>query len=444
MHQILKVSQTVTGVLSGASYRVGSYLGGGGQGEVYAARADGRDLALKWYFPASASEAQRKALMELSQQAPPDERFLWPQEVTTAEGVTGFGYVMPLREERFKSLFDLMKRRIDPTFRALLTAGMGLADSYWKLHARGLCYCDISFGNAFFDDRTGDVQICDNDNVAVDKTGAGRVPGTPRFMAPEVVLGKPPSSDSDRFSLAVLLFYMLHIHHPLEGVKEQAIKCLDLPAQRKLFGEEPVFIFDPADTSNRPDRSTQENAWTYWEIYPQSLRDHFVRSFTSGLRDPENGRVRETEWRDELARVRDAILYCSHCKAENFHDPRAVDAGGRFHKRCWKCRKDLRLPLHLVYEQGEIVMLNHDTKLYPHHLANRPFDFSAPCAEVARHPADPASLGLRNLSSTPWFFTPREGAETLEVPPGKAALLLAGARVNFGPVRGVFQAQAQP
>jgi hypothetical protein len=59
-----------------------------------------------------------------------------------------------------------------------------------------------------------------------------------------------PSTQTDLFSLAVLLFYMFVMHHPLEGRKELAIKCLDLPAMKKLYGTEPLFIFDPSDDSN--------------------------------------------------------------------------------------------------------------------------------------------------------------------------------------------------
>src|SRR3954452_6732203 len=145
-----------------------------------------------------------------------------------------------------------MKRRGWTSFRALATAGLELADSYLQLHARGLCYRDISFGNVFFDPESGDVLICDNDNVAVDGSATAGVLGTPRFMAPEVVRGEVlPSTQTDLYSLAVLLFYMLTVHHPLEGAREAAIRCLDLPAMTRLYGTEPLFIFDPRDASNR-------------------------------------------------------------------------------------------------------------------------------------------------------------------------------------------------
>jgi serine/threonine protein kinase len=442
MNYLLNKIEFVTGKTSGVRYRVGRFLGGGGQGEVYVASCDGRDLALKWYFLESASPAQQAALEDLVQRKAPDDRFLWPMELVRAGGMDGFGYVMPLREPRFQSLFDLMKRRVDPSFRTLLTAGVALADSYWNLHANGLCYCDISFGNAFFDPDSGDVAICDNDNVTIDKKGDGRVWGTPRFMAPEVVLGESPSSDSDRFSLAVLLFYMLHIHHPLEGAREHAIHSMDMPALRKLFGTDPIFIFDPDDASNRPVPGYQDNALAYWEIYPQSLRDLFAKVFTRGLRDPRDGRVRETEWRKELTAVRDSIFYCSSCGKENFYDPKALDGKGRSARLCWSCRKPLRLPFRLRCQGNQVIMLNHDTKLFAHHLggAAKQFDFTLPLAEVARHPSDPSRLGLKNLSATNWYFTPPKGDGRIEVGPGQTAALTDGGKIAFGPVSAEIRA----
>ena len=63
-------------------------------------------------------------------------------------------------------------RRITPTFTGLATAGVHLADAFLQLHARGLCYRDISQGNVFVDPQTGDIQICDNDNVGIDSQPA--------------------------------------------------------------------------------------------------------------------------------------------------------------------------------------------------------------------------------------------------------------------------------
>lgn len=429
MSELLSPGQELTSA-SGQICRVLRFLGGGGQGEVYAAEYCGSEVALKFFFPQIATDAQRAAIAYLVQKAPPDARFLWPLEIVTAAALPGFGYLMPLRPPGYKNIVDLMKRRIDPSFRALCTAGMQLADSFLKLHSLGLCYRDISFGNAFFEPDSGEVLICDNDNVAADGTGEATILGTPRFMAPEIVRGEAlPSTHTDLYSLAVLLFYFFVIHHPLEGAREAAIHCMDLPAMNKLYGSDPRFIFDPGDTSNRPVPGLHDNALLLWPLLPASLQKLFVRSFTDGLWDPRHGRVRESEWRAVLSQTRDQIFLCP-CGAENFYDlaslMRAEDS------RCWSCDQKLALPYRLRIDQKDLVMLNADTVLYPHHtISTAMYDFSRPVAEVARHPQHPDVLGLRNLGDRRWVITLADGSMK-DVEPGKSATLSNGLKIDFG------------
>ncbi len=434
MHQLLQLRSTVQ-TASGHPCIVETFLGGGGQGEVYRAQLDGKLLALKWYFPEQATPAQRQNLETLIRKGPPNGQFLWPLELAASANAPGFGYLMPLREPRYQGIVDLMKGRIEPSFRALATAGLQLAQAFLELHAKGLCYRDISFGNVFFDPDTGDIQVCDNDNIAIDGQGDGGILGTPRFIAPEVVRGEAaPSIQTDLFSLAVLLFYLFHIHHPLEGKKEAAIKCFDLPAMNKLYGTEPLFIFDPADASNRPVPGLHDNALEYWPLYPQFLRDRFTRAFTAGLRDPHE-RVRESEWRAALVQLRDAILYCGQCGAENFYDSEALRASGGQPGSCWSCQRPLTLPFRLRIGRG-VVMLNHDTQLFPHHLdSQRLYDLSQPLAVVQRHPRNPSVWGLKNLSPVKWVMTAPDGA-IRDVELGRSVTLAAGVKVNFGSVEG--------
>lgn len=433
-NNLLRSGQGVRNISSSSECVVEELLGSGGQGEVYRARAGSQPVALKWYFPHLATPEQRTALERLVKSGAPDKRFLWPEEIVTAEGVAGYGYLMPLRDARFKGIVDLMKRRVEPSFRALATAGLQLADGYLRLHARGLCYRDISFGNVFFDPDTGDVLICDNDNVGIDGETKGGILGTPRFMAPEVVRGEAlPTTQTDLYSLAVLLFYMLMVHHPLEGAQEAAIRCLDLPAMTRLYGTSPRFVFDPADASNRPVPGHHDNALTFWPIYPQFLRDLFTRAFTDGIAEPQHGRVRESEWRAALSRLRDSIVYCSGCGAENFYDSEALRATGSL-PTCWSCRASIPLPPRIRLGR-HVVMLNHDSVLFPHHLdEQRLYDFSSPVAAVARHPAQPNVWGLRNL--TPECWVARSTDSVRNVAPGQSVTLALGTRIQFGRAEG--------
>jgi DNA-binding helix-hairpin-helix protein with protein kinase domain len=436
MSQLLNAGQKVRTEATGLSCEVLKFLGGGGQGEVYAAVVEGKRVALKWYYTASATTEQRKGLETLCAMGAPSSKFLWPVELASAQGVSDYGYIMSLREARYKSIVDMMKRRIEPSFRALCTVGLELSHSFLQLHARGLCYRDISFGNAFFDPDTGEVLICDNDNVAVDSHVKGGVYGTPRFMAPEIVRGETaPSSQTDLFSLSVLLFYMFMMHHPLEGKKELAIKCLDLPAMKKLYGTEPLFIFDPLDESNAPDPAHQMNALAFWAIYPKFLRELFTKAFTEGLRDPSHGRVRESNWRASMVRLRDSIIYCGHCKAENFYDAEAHTSAKDAGSSCWSCRRGLHLPPRLRIARSE-VMLNHNAHLFPHHVDDeRKYDFTQPLATVTRHPTEPNIWGLKNLSRQNWSATTTRG-EVKDVGPGRSVTLAVGTRINFGRAEG--------
>ncbi|MBN2390765.1 MAG: serine/threonine protein kinase [Anaerolineae bacterium] len=433
MH-ILKDGQTVQTVTSRMPCTAEKFLGGGGQGEVYRANLGGQKVALKWYFPAQATAEQRAALDILIKKGPPSDKFLWPSELTESSEVPGFGYIMPLRGSQYKSIVDLMKRQAEPTFRALATAGLELADSFLTLHAMGLCYRDISFGNVFFEPNTGEALICDNDNVAVDGATEGGVLGTPRFMAPEIVRGEArPSMQTDLYSLAVLLFYMLMVHHPLEGKRESSIKCLDLPAMNKLYGTDPLFIFDPKDDSNRPVEGFHDNALAFWPLYPVFIRELFIKAFTEGLHDPQE-RIRESEWRGAMARMRDAIIYCPKCGSENFYSAEKLRATGN-PGTCWACNTTLVLPPRIRIDDA-IVMLNWDTKLYPHHVdTDQLYDFSKPIAEVNQHPTDPSIWGLRNLSDEKWVITTDDGA-ILDVDPGRNVRLAVGTKVNFGKKEG--------
>lgn len=209
-------SGTVLTSESGNRYTVEKLLGSGGQGEVYAVTAGHKTYALKWYYKNTATKIQKEILDNLIQSGAPDPSFLWPQDMIFRCYGESFGYIMPLRPKSYKSIVDMMKRKAEPSFYCLCRAAYNLTKGYNALHGKGYSYRDISFGNVFFDPDTGDVLICDNDNVSYNGAKTG-IYGTPRFMAPEIVVGKAkPSRNTDLFSLAVLLFYMFMLNHPLE------------------------------------------------------------------------------------------------------------------------------------------------------------------------------------------------------------------------------------
>lgn len=443
MNQTLSIGQTVRSPKSGATCTVLKLLGKGGQGEVFKARFHDRDVALKWYYPHTATHAQRRVLEGLVDRGSPDEsRFLWPQDVLVDPAVAGYGYVMPLREERFQGFHKILNGEVKPkpTFRTTTTIAFHIVDGYFQLHSRGLCYSDINDGNIFLDPASGDVLICDNDNVVVDGSPPKGVLGTPRYMAPEIVRSEAvPSRATDLHSLSVLLFYLFMGHHPLEGKSETAMRCFGIEAMNKLYGFEPRFVFDPNDKSNEPDPQEHPNALTWWPVYPLAVQSLFVKAFTEGLRDTQHGRVQENEWRRALVTLRDSIFKCNHCGAEIYYDLDFVRQHSDL-KPCTDCKKKPSPPPRMrIVGRREVVVLGSGAKLYPHHVAHgRDYDFSSTVAEVSPHPSDPQKVGLKNLSPTKWTATTADGT-SMDVDPGKTFHIREGSRVNFGGVIGEFK-----
>lgn len=436
MHQLLQLHQIVHSISSGNPCQVEKFLGAGGQGEVYQAKVGNQTVALKWYFPhyLATDPNIKNRLQKAITVGKPNDRFLWPIELVGASDSQSFGYIMPIRPSNYVGVIKLMSGKINPGFSELVKACYQLADSFLMLHSKGLCYRDISFGNVFFDPTTGDVLICDNDNVIENGSREGGILGTPRFMAPEVVRGEAlPSTNTDLFSLAVLLFYILTIHHPLEGAKEQAIRCLDAVAMNKLYGHEPIFIYDPQNTANRRVPGVQDNAIVFWGVYPTFIKELFTRTFTDGIRDPQNGRVRESEWKKAFTKLRDSLIFCGSCSAENFYDPDTYKASGGQAPKCWSCGKDISLPPRIRIDKN-VVMLNHNTKLYPHHVGTD-YDFSQPVAEIAQHPTNPSIWGLKNLTNKSWNITTADGTSKV-VESGRSVPLAVGTKVNFGRLEG--------
>jgi serine/threonine protein kinase len=430
--------QTVWLELAGEPCEIKELIGSGGQGQVYQTSISGLDCAMKWYFPSSATDRQRTAIERLIHKGPPNDRFLWPLDIAVCQGLPSFGYLMPLREPRYRGMAELMSRAVDPTFRTLTNMALELADSFLRLHSLGFCYSDISFGNIFFDPVTGEISICDNDNVAVDGEGRSDVLGTPRFMAPEIVRDEArPNIGTDLYSLAVILFYMFMVHHPLEGRREREINCLDLPAMKKLYGAEALFIFDPKHGANRPVAGVHNNATLFWNLYPGYVRDIFTRAFTEGLRDP-SARVRESEWRTVFSRMRDQIYYCHNCGAENFLADEGDQAAPLAEQACWFCHEIPVPPMRMLMGRHSIV-LNQDTLLYPHHLdPNRRNDYSEILAEMTPHPMRSDVWGLKNISGHTWTSVPPSGAPVVDVPSSRSVSLIPGLRIRFGTSEGTI------
>lgn len=427
----LQAGQSLVTV-NGRRGRVGALLGSGGQGEVYHVTVEGLPFALKWYHDhyVSVDRDLRTRLERTIRRGAPTRDFLWPLDLVDIPGTGSFGYVMPLREDSYRGMRDLIA---PPPQRLVLSLGdragvcLQLANAFLELHAGGFCYQDINFGNIFLHPTTSRILICDNDNVNIDGADAS-IYGARKFMAPEVVRRERlPDSRTDLFSMAVLFFYTLLGWHPLDGKLEHSAALLDPETEHRLYGTHPLFLFDPNDGSNGPVEGFHDAIVARWQSLNPELRALFIRSFGEGLHDP-SARVLETEWRAPLQAVIDASFGCANCGYEHVANWRASA------KTCEACGDALTPPMGLVLGRRSI-SLSLGRRLNADALGLSSQDE----AVVEAHPSRPELIGLRNLGQETWRATIPDGTAH-PVPAGQAVRLMPGMMIEFGSLTGTVTA----
>jgi len=233
----------------GKTITVLDFLGEGGQGEVYLVDMEGARYALKIYKDHVSADFRYNLKNNIRKGSPSDE-FLWPKVLLDFDD-GDLGYMMDLRPKNYVSFVSYLtgKNTFD-TKAVMIKWCITLCNAFKKLHEQGYSYQDLNDGSFFFDPHTGDLLICDNDNVTADKKNLG-ILGKMRYMAPEIVRGDKirgggvqlPDVHSDRFSLAVILFMALCLGNPFEGERLKNYDIVDEEAEYELFGKDPVFVY---------------------------------------------------------------------------------------------------------------------------------------------------------------------------------------------------------
>lgn len=376
---------------SGEYVTIDKELGRGGQGIVYLVDFNGEKKALKWYLNAPEDKFYKNLEHNIANGAPSDA-FLWPEYLTDKQNGS-YGYVMRLRPQNYFEFGNfLLAKKSFRSYTAMLAAAMKICNGFMMLHRHGYSYQDLNDGNFFIDPNNGDVLICDNDNVVPQGEKSG-IMGKARYMAPEIIAGGIPDKYSDRFSLEVILFMLFYANHPFEGAKVVACPCMTEAFEKKFYGTEAVFIYDPADKSNLPVRGIHQNVIRRWPAFPAKLRETFIREFSQDKLKNPTSRMIESLWEKLISGIRDSLVRCPYCGAETF-----IEASCR----CMECNEVIDISKRLKLGTRSVI-LTKGTKVY---IDND----NIPDAEVVLHPADDSRLLLKNLSPNSW---------TAETPSGK-------------------------
>lgn len=411
----LKVG-TKVGLTNGAHCTVVRELGRGGQGIVYLVDLNGMQMALKWYISAPDDAFYRNLQNNIYNGAPSDA-FIWPEYLTLKENGS-YGYIMKLRPNNYFEFGNfLLAKKNFGSFQAMLAAAMKICNGFMMLHRFGLSYQDLNDGNFFIEPITGDVLICDNDNVMPQGEKSG-IMGKARYMAPEVVIdGHIPDKYSDRFSLSVILFMLFFANHPFEGARVLACPCMTESYEKKFYGDEAIFIYDPTNKDNLPVRGVHQNVIRRWPVFPKMLKDVFIEQFSrEKLKNPQS-RLIESEWEKIIAKVRDQLIQCPLCGEETFYDESQND------HFCMDCKKNIKVDnylelgkRHLFLSKGSRLFIDHD---------------NISDGKVETSPLKDGSLWIKNLSPNKWIVETPSG-QIKGVSPQGVFPVKRGLKISFG------------
>ncbi len=208
-----------------AHYEILGMIGEGGMGQVYSARDTrlAREVAIKVLPDEVAGDPQRLDRFRTEAQA---VAALNHPNIVTIHAVEEAEGILFLVMERIDG--DSLDHRLSSgpvSLDDFFHISSAIADGLAAAHARGIVHRDIKAANVMLT-ADGRVKILDfglakvalpasgEDDRTRTVTAAGTILGTPGYMAPEQIVGKPADGRSDVFSTGVVMFSLLTGREP--------------------------------------------------------------------------------------------------------------------------------------------------------------------------------------------------------------------------------------
>ena len=271
------------GTLLGGRYRIDGVLGFGGMGVVYRARdlKLDQEIALKRVRPDRVSPERRETL----------RREIILARKVTHENVCRVYDLVEIEGEEFVSMEYLAGRTLKeieeqektlPLGRGLAIA-KGICYGLAAAHRIGVLHSDLKPENVIVGN-DGKPLLMDFGIAVETKLGTGTqddtVPGTPQFLAPELLEGEAPGPRTDVYAMGVLLFEMFTGRVPFDDTDTARLV-------RRVLSEKA-----PRVESLRPD-------------LPPELRDILERAIA---RDPQSRFPDATSLADAIAAFEGQVL----------------------------------------------------------------------------------------------------------------------------------------
>lgn len=205
-------------------YEVRSVLGNGGMGTVYRGwqLSVDREVAIKVIHPKLATV--RSVAKRFLREARLSSRLQNPAIVSVydfGQGDDGVLYIV-MEFLRGRALADELKRGQPMTVQRLVRIGTQICDALEAAHAEGIVHRDLKPHNVMLleGDRVKVLDFGLAKSFAADDsgiTGTDALLGTPQYMPPEQILGKPIDQRADIYAFGCMLYQMSAGRTPFDG-----------------------------------------------------------------------------------------------------------------------------------------------------------------------------------------------------------------------------------
>ena len=149
--------------------------------------------------------------------------------------------------------------------------------------------------------------LIDTDNLTSRSRPTSNILGFPGYLAPERRRrNAPPSTLADTYILAIHVFRLLVLRHPLEGVAADDLDGHE--ARERMDRGDLAYVGDPRDLSNQlPPRSFPAGLFPL--VMSGRMRSLAERTFGEGRLEPAK-RPGCARWRDVLFNALDNVIDC--------------------------------------------------------------------------------------------------------------------------------------